>query len=301
MNSTVSKGYPGSSSEPAPLGRDQYFRHAAIGRWYDVFCPEEDQIPKDKIVKFWSKEQLRLNTQLPRILKAGAWSKPPHARPLSQDTVKRWEKAARADSYVVNKAAALSRCLIKVHSDIEKQLATLGQISGQCSEAKDCVDELEFLTSFHKKVMSSLQRSITDLSGSVFTNLATLILMRRDSYLDHVKFGVRPDTFATLRASPLHIPTLFAEEAVAKADKDITEHDNRPSARFPRQDFPRSDANHPDSASRGRGRGRGKAWRQFRQTHSQDQVPAQTKPWKPVAKPTVAKSTEKPEFQAKKK
>ena len=46
-------------------------------------------------------------------------------------------------------------------------------------------------------------------------------LLRRDSYLEHLKPGVRLDTWCALRNNPLHHTSLFQDKITAKADEDI--------------------------------------------------------------------------------
>ena len=58
-------------------------------------------------------------------------------------------------------------------------------------------------------------------------DLGNLVLIRRDSYLDYLKPGVKPDTLAALRASPLHMSTLFPEELLTKAEAEIASQESR--------------------------------------------------------------------------
>ena len=51
--------------------------------------------------------------------------------------------------------------------------------------------------------------------------MANTALARRDSYLSHLKAGIKPDTLASLRTAPLSIATLFPEEALKQAEQDI--------------------------------------------------------------------------------
>ena len=47
------------------------------------------------------------------------------------------------------------------------------------------------------------------------------MLAHRDSYLSHLKAGIKPDTLAALTTAPLHISTLFPDEARRQAEQDI--------------------------------------------------------------------------------
>ena len=296
LNTRIVSGYPASSAEPSPLGRDQFLRHTATGKWYDVHVPDQEDFPSGRTVRHWPQHQARNNSSLPRVLKAGTSTRPPLSRPISQENLRRWEKASRVNTYIINQTAALSRCIVRIHESLDSQIASL-KSSPLSAEQQKIAKELDFLVSFEQTVMTSLQRSITDLSGSVFTDLANLVLLRRDSYLDNLKFGVKPDTIATLRASPLHLPTLFAEEAVLKAEKEITEAESRPGFHT---GFTRGQG--------GRGRGRGRGWKRGGlqtqhtpsqpQVQSQEQQPQQTKAWRQLVQKNKAT---KQEFTAKAK
>ena len=69
------------------------------------------------------------------------------------------------------------------------------------------------------------------LSEFVFISMGNLTLARRDAYLTHVKSGIKPDTVAALRTAPLHIPTLFPDSVIKRAD-------SRGKARFHPYDRP---------------------------------------------------------------
>ena len=91
----------------------------------------------------------------------------------------------------------------------------------------------------------SLKRLIQDVTDAVFNDLTNIVLLRRDSYLEHLRLGVRPDTAIALRGAPIHLETLFADDIVAKAEKEVVEYDNRPPP--PRRD--RDRGGHPYRSS----------------------------------------------------
>ena len=79
-----------------------------------------------------------------------------------------------------NQAAGLSRCLTKVQDSLEVTLGSKGP--------------------FHK--LCSVQCRISqDLSEGVFISMANLTLACRDSYLEFIGGGVKPDTLTALRTS----------------------------------------------------------------------------------------------------
>ena len=47
-----------------------------------------------------------------------------------------------------------------------------------------------------------MARAMQDVSDFVFIGMANLTLVRRDSYLDHVKPGINLDTLADFRKAP---------------------------------------------------------------------------------------------------
>ena len=68
-------------------------------------------------------------------------------------------------------------------------------------------------------------KSLQHLSDFTFTQMANLTLVRRDSYLEHLKPGVKPDTFSALRNCPLNGYALFPDAVIRKAEDDIAQHE----------------------------------------------------------------------------
>ena len=59
----------------------------------------------------WHNTEAKVNSQFPRITRASAYpSTGPPSRPISQESMCRWERAAREDSYIINHAAGFNRC-----------------------------------------------------------------------------------------------------------------------------------------------------------------------------------------------
>ena len=65
------------------------------------------------------------------------------------------------------------------------------------------------------------------LSEFVFTSMGDLTLSRRDAYLSHLRTGIKPDTLTALRTAPLHIPTLFPDSGIRKAEEDIAQFESK--------------------------------------------------------------------------
>ena len=58
--------------------------------------------------------------------------------------------------------------------------------------------------------------------------MASVILVQCDSYLDYLKAGVKHDTLAALRNSPLCMTSLFPDNVIMKAEEEISHHDDKP-------------------------------------------------------------------------
>ena len=64
---------------------------------------------------------------------------------------------------------------------------------------------------------------MTDL---LFITMSNFTLMRRDAHLDHLKPGVKQDNWCALRYAPLHSYGLFPDDALRKAEEDITKFES---------------------------------------------------------------------------
>ena len=59
--------------------------------------------------------------------------------------------------------------------------------------------------------------------------MANLTLARRDSYLEFIRGGVKPDTLTALRTSPVHLLSLFPDSLLVKAEDEISCSEERRS------------------------------------------------------------------------
>ena len=188
----------------------------------------------------WTSEPARLNSSFPRIAGRSLPSAPA-SRPVSQDILRKWERAARDQTYTCNQAAAFSRCLTKVQESMTSQLKIIqGVISKDKSSSKlhQATDELDFLVTFNRSITQAMARTMQDLSDGVFINVAHLTLARRDSYLDFVRAGIKQDTLMSLRSAPLHMSALFPDHIISKAEEEIRHFEDKctqgPSKKAPR-------------------------------------------------------------------
>ena len=54
-----------------------------------------------------------------------------------------------------------------------------------------------------------------------------MTLARHDTYLSHIKTGIKQDTLAALRQAPIHLATLFPDQILNKAEEDIAQFENK--------------------------------------------------------------------------
>ena len=229
LSLTLKSGYPSGSVDPSPLPRDHLLRHpTTAARWYDLFQGQDSSSSHGSSTLFWHGTPAKNNSTLPRVLKPSAAHRPPFSRQLSQETLRKWEKSVRTSSLICNHAAGMSRCLKKLEQDEERQCAAIRASNPHSKEYKEAVDELLCLLSFDHRVTASLRQSVKDLTESVFVDLGNLVLLRRDSYLEHLRPGVKADTAAALRSSALQLATLFPDEVLSRAEKEIAEFESRP-------------------------------------------------------------------------
>ena len=231
LNLTLVQGYPSRTTEAGTLQRDQFVRTAkSQSKWYNLHA----EVKKDTSdsVKSWNTGSSRLNSTYLRIARqAGIASNPPLSRPISQETLRKWERSARESSVICNQAAGFNRCLLKVQQSMQSQLKTIRTESKgkSASRTSAATDELQFLLDFNSSVCHAMAKAMEHLTDFVFVNVANTTLLRRDSYLSYLKAGVKADTLNALRAAPLDLDTLFPDQIVKQAEEDITAFDRNRS------------------------------------------------------------------------
>ena len=228
LNLTLVEGYPSRSSEAGGLLMDQFLRTAkSQSRWYGLAT---DHKADPAAVSGWSTDSSKLNSCFSRISRQyGLTSTPPASRRISQESLRRWEKSAREASVICNQAASFNRCLFRVQKDMQNQLRNLrSDCKGKgSSKSSNTMDELKYLMDFNSSIMQAAAKTMEDLSEFVFISMGNLTLARRDAYLTHVKSGIKPDTIAALRTAPLHIPTLFPDSVIKRAEEEISHLESR--------------------------------------------------------------------------
>ena len=69
-----------------------------------------------------------------------------------------------------------------------------------------------------------------DLSEGVFISMANLTLACRDSHLEFLRDGVKPDTLTALCTAPIHLNSLFPDSLLVKAEDKISRSEERRSS-----------------------------------------------------------------------
>ena len=113
------------------------------------------------------------------------------------------------------------------------QLKSLQVDTGKDKAAErtqQAVEELEYLVTFNRSISQAMQCTMEDLSEGVFICMVNLTLARRDSYLEFICGGVKPDTLTALRTTPVHLHSLFPDSLLVKAEDEILRSEERPSS-----------------------------------------------------------------------
>ena len=132
-----------------------------------------------------------------------------------------------------NQAAGLSQCLTKVQDAMVTQLKTLhmGKGKGKASERmQQAVEELEYLVTFNRSISQAMTRTMQDLSEGVFISMANFTVVRRDSYLEYCRAGVKQHTLTALHTAPFHLQSLFPDQLLVEAEEELSRSEERRSS-----------------------------------------------------------------------
>ena len=196
-------------------------------KWYNMYTDKKD-FSRSKVFS-WTNQPARLNSSFPRIANRSLPSAPA-SRHVSQDTLRKWERAARDQSYMCNQAASFSLCLTKVQDSMTNQLKLLQNDKGKgksTGKTHQAIEELDFLITFNKSITQAMARTMQDLLEGVFINVANFTLTRRDNYLDYLKAGIKQDTLNALKTAPLHMSALFPDHLISKTEEEIRHHEEK--------------------------------------------------------------------------
>ena len=95
------------------------------------------------------------------------------------------------------------------------------------SKITEITDELQYLMDFNASITEAIAKTMEPLTDFVFVSMGNLTLTRRDSYLTHVKTGIKLDTLSALRTAPLQLTTLFPDNILKLAEDDIANYENK--------------------------------------------------------------------------
>ena len=231
LNTVVAEGYPSRAQDSAGLKKDQFVKiPKSQARWYQMYTIKQDgpHRPGRKLFS-WHNTKAKLNSQFPRLTKASAYpAAGPPSRPISQEYLRRWEKCARENSYIINNAAGFNRCASELQDKMSSNVAMLCSRINKGKAPKEvsgALNDLKDLMAFHQSVSVAMGTALQHLADSVFVHLANLILIRRDAYLEHMKPGVKQDTWLHLRNAPMFGYGLFPDTVIATAEQDIIKHE----------------------------------------------------------------------------
>ena len=106
----------------------------------------------------WHDSEAEVNSQFPRITKAASYpSTGPPSRPISQESVHRWEKAARENSYIINHAAGFNWCSSELQDKMSQNISLLCSRINKGKAPKEvsgALNDLRDLMAFHQSFCS---------------------------------------------------------------------------------------------------------------------------------------------------
>ena len=100
-------------------------------------------------------------------------------------------------------------------------------------EVTNALNDLRDLMAFHQRVSVAMGTSLQHIADSLFVHMANLVLIRRDSNLDFVRTGVKPDIINLLRNALLFGYRLFPDAAIMTAEQDINKYEASSVAQGP--------------------------------------------------------------------
>ena len=132
---------------------------------------------------------------------------------------------------MTNHAPGFNRCTSEIQENMNEHITFLQDtvVKGKAPrEVVGAIKELKDLSAFHSSVSVALGTALQHLPDSLFVQLANFIFLRRDSYLEYVKPGLKSDTWNKLRNTPLLSSRLFPDDVLATAEQDTIKHENMP-------------------------------------------------------------------------
>ena len=187
LNLTVAEGYPSRSQDSAGLKRDQFIKvPKSQEKWYKMHLLKSDGPHQPgRSVFNWGNMEAKVNSQFPRITRVSAYpSTGPPSRPIAQEALRRWERAAREDSYIINHAAGFAQlncrircrrtlpcfsrfCSTELQDKMSQNIALLCSHLNKGKAPKDvsnALNDLRDLMAFYQRVSVAMGTSLQHLA-----------------------------------------------------------------------------------------------------------------------------------------
>ena len=175
LNLTVAEGYPSRAQDSASLKKDQFIKlPKSQSRWYKMHLLKPDAPHRPgRSVFSWHNTEAKVNSHFPRITRASVYpSTGPPSRPISQESLRRWERCAREDSYIVNHAAGFNRCSSELQERMSQYIAMLYSRLNKGKGRKEvaaALTDLKDLMAFHQNVSMAMGTALQHLADSLLS------------------------------------------------------------------------------------------------------------------------------------
>ena len=95
------------------------------------------------------------------------------------------------------------------------------------SKVATATNELQYLMDFNASITQAVVKTMEHQTDFAFVSMGNLTLARRDSYLTHVRAGIKPDTLAALRTAPIQAGTLFPDTVLKRVKENIAHYESK--------------------------------------------------------------------------
>ena len=139
LNTVVAEGYPSRAQDSTGLKKDQFVKvPKPQSRWYQMHTINPDAPHRPRKTPFsWYNTEAKVNSQFPCIIKASAYpSTGSSSCPISQKYLRRWEKCARENSYIVSHTACFNRCSSELQERMNNHRKAPKEVSAALTDLK---------------------------------------------------------------------------------------------------------------------------------------------------------------------
>ena len=124
--------------------------------------PEGSHCPGRSVFS-WCNTEAKVKSRFPRITRASAYpATGPPSRPISQESLRRWERAARENSYIINHAAGFNCSSTELQDKMSQNIALLCSRLNKGKAPKEvmnALNDLRDLMAFHQRVSVAMGTS----------------------------------------------------------------------------------------------------------------------------------------------